>query len=299
MDIRTLHYFLVIAQQKSISAASEILYVTQPTLSRQMMELEKELGVRLFYRGSKGKKMILTEEGRLLKKRAEEILILVEKTEKELQHTSESLHGDLYIGAGETPAFEIIARVCSLFSETYPQVRIHLFSANADAILEKMESGVVDFGLLIGNPDIGSYEFLPVPVQDQWGIMVSRSVWDSDCTSITRQQLEQMPLIVSDQINSSKSFSGWFGRDMESLHIVCRYNLAYNAAFLAASGQGAMLTLKGLIPSVLYNRVRFVPLDPPMYAHLSLVWPSTRELSRPAAVFLEYLRNELQQSDPD
>lgn len=293
METRLLKYFLAVASAQSISKASEQLYITQPTLSRQMMDLEQELGVSLFHRRSKGRRLELTEEGLVLKQRAEQILTLMDKTEHELQDFGRTLAGDIAIGAGETPGFELIAKVCSAFCRQYPAVRIHLYSANANDVLEKMENGLLDFGLILGNPDLEGCDYLDLPFADQWGVLLGKDSPYARLPVIEKEQLINMPLIISEQIRSPAAFSGWLSRSLESLHIVCRYNLLYNAAFLAAQNTGAVLCLKGLIPSLLAEKTRFVPLHPPLHCPARFVWRSASTLSRPAAKFLEMLRAHL------
>lgn len=293
METRVLRYFLAVAKEQSISKASEVLFVTQPTLSRQMMDLEFELGAPLFIRGSRGKKLILTEEGKLLQKRAEEILLLISQTENEIRKTPETMTGDLYIGAAETPGFELIAHVISEITRKYPQLRIHLYSANANDVLDRLEDGLLDFGLLVGNPPIGTSEFLQMPFQDQWGLLLSTDNPLSQESVISPEQARGLPLLISEQTGSSHAFAGWLGRDLESLDIVCRYNLMYNAAFLAASDTGAVLCLKGLTPGLLHDQVRFVPLDPPLFAPVRLVWKSSLNLSDAAKTFLEEVKSAL------
>lgn len=293
METRVLRYFLAVAREQSISKASEVLFVTQPTLSRQMMDLEFELGAPLFIRGSRGKKLILTEEGKLLQKRAEEILLLISQTENEIRKTPETMTGDLYIGAAETPGFELIAGVISEMTHKYPQLRIHLYSANANDVLDRLEDGLLDFGLLVSNPPIGTSEYLQMPFQDQWGLLIGTEHPLSQETAISPQQAMDIPLLISEQTGSSHAFAGWLGRDLESLHIVCRYNLMYNAAFLAASNTGAVLCLRGLTPGLLQDQVRFVPLDPPLFAPVRLVWKSSLNLSDAAKTFLEEVRAAL------
>lgn len=293
METRVLRYFLAVAREQSISRASEVLFVTQPTLSRQMMDLEFELGTPLFIRGARGKKLILTEEGKLLQKRAEEILLLISQTENEIRKTPETMTGDLYIGAAETPGFELFATVIGDLTRRYPQLRIHLYSANANDVLERLEDGLLDFGLVVSNPPIGTSEFLQMPFSDQWGLLLSNDHPLSQETAITPEQACRLPLIISEQTGSSHAFAGWLGRDLESLNIVCRYNLMYNSAFLAASNTGAVLCLKGLTPQLLEDKVRFVPLDPPLLAPVKLVWKSSLNLSDPAKMFLEEIKSAL------
>lgn len=297
MDIRVLRNFLGVARAQSISQASEDLYITQPTLSRQMRELEQELGVCLFHRGSRSRRMLLTEEGKILKKQAEEILILVEKTENQLKNAGQSMQGDLYIGAAETPAFSWIAKACRRFSKRYPQVRIHLYSANADDVLERMTSGILDFGLLLRRAENGSFEYLTIPAKDRWGLLVSIHAETAALKQIHPDDMKQLPLIIPEPHNASLPFSGWLKQDLDGLHIICRYNLLYNAAWLAADDEGAVLCLEGLVPAVLSDKVRFIPLEPQLTDEIRLMWRSSRMLSQQASAFLNEFENLLEESE--
>lgn len=174
MEIRVLRYFLAIAREKSISGAAEYLNVTQPTLSRQLMELEEELGARLFLRGKRNRSLSLTEEGLLLRRRAEEIVALADKTEAEFHARDGFVAGDIYIGGGETDAMRLVARAARELQQKYPQIRYHLYSGNADDVSERLDKGLLDFGVLIQPVDIGKYDSLRLPALDTWGLLMRR-----------------------------------------------------------------------------------------------------------------------------
>ena len=167
MELRTLKYFLTVAKEENISKAANVLHLTQPTLSRQLMDLENELGIKLFIRGNR--KVQLTDEGKLLCKRAEEIMTLVDKTEQELNHSDTIINGDIYIGGGETDAIRLIAKTAQHLQRKYPNIKYHIFSGNADDVTERLDKGLLDFGILIEPTDLTKYEHLQIPTTDHLG----------------------------------------------------------------------------------------------------------------------------------
>ena len=175
MELRLLNYFLAVAREQSISAAAQSLHISQPALSTQLKLAEQELGKQLLIRGSKGsRKVTLTEEGMILKKRAEEILSLVKKTEDEISRSDETVIGDIYIGAGETDIIRLFARVARSLQKKYPDIHYHISSGNAEYVLEYLDKGLIDFGLLFGDVDTRKYEAIPLPVKDTWGVLMRR-----------------------------------------------------------------------------------------------------------------------------
>lgn len=169
MELRVLQYFLAVAREQSISAAAESLHLTQPTLSTQLRAMEEELGKQLLIRGTKGsRRVLLTEEGMILRKRAEEILALVQRTEEEIMHDDEAVVGDVYIGAGETDIVRLLARAAREIQKQHPDIRYHISSGNAEHVLEQLDKGLIDFGLLFGRTDTQKYEALPLPGKDTW-----------------------------------------------------------------------------------------------------------------------------------
>ena len=170
MDIRVLRYFLAVTREESISGAAESLHMTQPTLSRQLMDLEEEIGKKLLIRGNR--RITLTEEGMLLRKRAAEIIDLVEKTEAELMAPDEVVSGDICIGGGETDAMSLIARIATDLQRSCPNIRYHLFSGNADDVTERLDKGLLDFGILIEPADMKKYDYIRLPATDTWGLLI-------------------------------------------------------------------------------------------------------------------------------
>ena len=293
MELRILKYFLTIAKEESITSAAEQLHITQPTLSRQLMELEEELGTKLFNRGGRNKKVTLTNEGLLLRKRAEEIVALVEKTKSEFENNSEIISGNIYIGSGETEAVKIIAQTAKTLQKNYPHIRYNLYSGNADDVTQRLDSGLLDFGILIEPADIEKYNFIRLPVYDSWGLLMQKDCPLSDKNSISPEDLKDLPLIVSRQSFVQNELSGWCGGDFSSFNIVATYNLIYNASVMVSQGFGYALCLDKLVNTSGNSTLCFKPLNPPLKSNLSFVWKKNQVFSNACKKFLEAIKNEL------
>lgn len=292
MDIRVLRYFLAVAREESISGAAEALHLTQPTLSRQLMDLEEELGVKLLNRGKKNRRVTLTEEGMLLRRRAEEIVSLADKTLLEFDTTQE-ISGDVYIGGAETDAMRFIARIGKKLQQRYPLIRYHLFSGNADDVAERLDKGLLDFGLFIEPANMERYNYLRLPNTDTWGLLMRTDSPLACKESIRANDLEDIPLIVSRQSMVHNELSGWSGRDIEKLNIVATYNLIYNASLMVDEGFGHALCLDRLVFSADNNNFCFRPLEPRLEAHLDIAWKKHQTFSKAAVKFLEEMQKEL------
>lgn len=292
MEIRLLKYFLAVAREENITAAAEILHITQPTLSKQLMELEDELGKKLFIRGKR--KITLTEDGMLLRKRAGEIVDLIEKTQAELKNLdNEAISGDIYIGAGETEGMKIIAKVSSNLQKKYPNIHYHLFSGNGEDVMEKLDKGLIDFGVLIEPNDIKKYGYIKLPVYDTWGLLMRK---DSDLAKkdyIEPNDLLTIPLLCSRQALANNEFSVWFGDNIEKLNVVATYNLIYNASLYVEEGFGYALTLDKLINLTDDSNLCFKPIIPNLKANLVMVWKKYQVFSKATQKFLEELQNEI------
>ncbi|MBO7252599.1 MAG: LysR family transcriptional regulator [Oscillospiraceae bacterium] len=292
MEIRTLKYFLAVAEEENITAAASKLHMTQPALSRQMMDLEKSIGKPLFIRTNK--KTYLTEDGLYLKQRAQEILSLVDKTASELQTTSGEIYGQIHFGAGETDSMRIFADVTGRIHQKYPKIQFNLFSGNADDILEKLENGVLDFGLIFSTTFPETYHYMPVPLSNARGLLMRRDSPWAKYGRITVDLLKQMPLITPSRTSYNQNFlSQWCGKDVDSLHIVATYNLIFNAVFLVEAGIGNALCLENLVNTEHSSTLCFCPLDPPSYAVPMLIWKKGKKLSKASAVFLEEIKKTL------
>ena len=293
MDIRILRYFLAVVREESISAAAESLHLTQPTLSRQLMDLEEELGVKLLNRGKKNQRIALTEEGMLLRRRAEEIVALTDKTISELDASHDVVSGDVYIGGGETNAMRLIARVSKKLQSQYPLIRYHLYSGNADDVAERLDKGLLDFGLFIGTTNMERYNYLRLPDTDTWGLLMREDSPLACKESIRSEDLENIPLIVSRQSMVHNELSGWNGRDFDKLNIVATYNLVYNASLMVDEGFGYALCLDRLVYSADNNHFCFRPLEPRLETHLDIAWKKYQVFSKAAEKFLETLQAEV------
>lgn len=294
MEFRVLQYFLAIAREETISKAAESLHITQPTLSRQMKGLEEQLGKQLFIRGNR--KINLTEEGILLRQRAEEIISLVEKTESEIMHSDTTISGDIYIGSGETEGMRILAKVIDTCHKEYPKIKFHLYSGNSQDVVEKIENGLIDFGVLIEPADISKYDFIKIPVKDKWGVLMRKDSPIASLKSITADTLKKLPLICSSQEIVKNEISGWLNDDYNKLNIVATYNLIYNASLLVEEGSGYAFGLDKLINTSGNSKVCFIPLEPKLEVGLTLIWKKYHLFSKAASYFLNQLRKEINKS---
>ena len=209
MELRVLQYFLAVAREQNISAAAQSLNLTQPTLSRQLKELEEELGKQLMIRGNR--KITLTEDGMLLRKRAQEILDLVGRTEKEVMQSNDTVGGDIYIGTGETDAMRQIAQTATRFGKRYPDVYFHVVSGDAMDVCERLDKGLLDFGILLGDIDKTKYQYMELPMRDVWGILMRRSSPLAQKDAISPQDLWDKPLILSRQVGNKGGLYHWLG----------------------------------------------------------------------------------------
>ena len=287
MELRVLKYFLVVAREENITRAAALLHVTQPTLSRQLMQLEEELGVKLFRRGKYH--VSLTEDGMLLRRRAQEIVELAEKTEQEFQRQEGELAGDISIGTGETNSMTDLSKKIAAFRAGHPLVRFHIYSATADEIQERLEKGLLDLGMLMEPVDIGRYEFVRLPRRDRWGVWVDQGHPLAGKVSVTPEDLLGVPLLLPRRERVQRELSGWFGDQFEQVEVAATYNLILNAANMIRNGVGAAL---GFLIGNLTDELKFVPLSPPMETGSVLVWKKDQTFSPAAAAeFLRSLRN--------
>ncbi|MCY9020609.1 LysR family transcriptional regulator [Priestia megaterium] len=294
MEIRVLRYFLAVAREGNITKAADVLHVTQPTLSRQLKDLEQELGKKLFIRSSHS--VILTDEGMLLRNRAEEIVNMVDKLEAEFSSMEETIGGDVYIGGGETEAMKHIARVAKDVQVRYPNIRYHLYSGNEEDITERLDKGLLDFGILIQPADISKYNYLNMPAKDVWGVVMRKDISLALKESIQAADLLNVPLICSRQAMkqtfSKNEFADWFGEDFHKLNIVTTYNLAYNAAIMVEEGVGYAITLDKIVNTSTASNLCFRPLQPRLESGLNIVWKKHHVLSAAANAFLKELQEE-------
>lgn len=295
MEYRLLRYFLAIAREGSFSGAAKFLHVTQPTLSRQMKDLEEELGHRLFIRGSHNTS--LTAEGMRLRKRAEEITEMINKTKAEFMTNQNIISGEIYIGGGETHGMRLIAEVIKELQEEYPEIHYHLYSGNAEDVTERLDKGLLDFGVLIQPIDISKYDYLNLPAKDVWGVIMHKDCLLAQKEYVSRQDLMNLPLICSKQSLQKTAgyneFIHWFGEDFAKFKIVATYNLLFNAALLVEQGVGYAITLDKLVNTMDSNNLCFRPLYPAVESRLDIVWKKYQVFSPASKVFLEKLQSKL------
>ncbi|VUX02914.1 Hydrogen peroxide-inducible genes activator [Streptococcus constellatus] len=289
MDIRVLNYFVTIAQEKNITRAAEKLLITQPTLSRQIKDLEEELGATLFRRSSR--ELQLTEEGQYLYNRAQEILSLVNKTQENLTRKGE-IAGDLYIGAAESASLKLIAQACESMTSLYPQVRLHFRSGNADAVFEGLDQGILDFGIIFGSSVPQKYQALELPRQDRCSILVPQNHPLANKKTVSLADIATYPLIVSAQNDLDRSIFSELG----DYRIVATYNLLYNAGLLVKAGVGIALGLDGILQD---PELVTIPLDHQEESNLYLIWKARYDQTRTQQSFIEEVQVQLEKQKYD
>lgn len=290
MELIQMKYFLAVAREESISKATDFLYITQPSLTRQIQKMEKEVGQPLFTRG---KKMRLTEAGQLLRRRAEEILSLYEKTERELICPQASIGGDVYIGGGETRAMKYLLDAAQKMREQFPNIKLHIHSGDIADVCEHIDKGLLDFGLVIEPADLSRYESLRLPYREVWGLLMEKTHPLAAKESISPQDLRGIPLIQSRHSLLRSNVTEWYRSVSEELNVVATYNLIYNAALMTQSGIGCVLSIDGLVNTTGESKLCFRPLTPPVTAHVDVIWKKYQLFSQAAQIFLQFLREEL------
>lgn len=273
MELRTLQYFLVVAREENITKAAVLLHMTQPTLSRQMMQLEEELGVSLFRRSSHS--IFLTEQGMLLRRRAQELVSLADKTRQELtqQHT---LSGEVSIGSGEYRNSALLAQILAAFRKQHPQVRYEIYSGNSDDIKERIERGLLDIGFLLEPVDVSRYEFVRLPIREEWGVFVAEDSELAHKTSVTPQDLADQSLIFARRDLVKQELINWFGSYADGVDIVASGNLPFNLSMLVQQGMGVHFSLA---KNCRYEGVCFRPLSPRLESNVVLAWKKNQVMS--------------------
>lgn len=285
MEIRVPRYFLAVAREGSVTRAARALHLTQPTLSRQIRELEEELGQTLFSRG--GRELSLTREGLLLRQRAEEIVGLAKITEKEFRSLGEkTVSGDLSLGCGESKALSFVTDALKVLQDEHPLIIPHFFSGNGEIVMDRLDKGLLDFAVLMGAENTERYYSLPLPNHDTWGLLMDKDDPMAQKKAITAEDLLDIPLILSSQSLSRDELSGWLGFPMSRLHIAATYTLLFNGSLMVRSGLGYALCFDHIAPSGKDSPFAFRPLTSP----LSLVWKKHQILSAPAEAFLAKIR---------
>lgn len=291
MEIRELRYFLAVAKEQSISKAADYLFITQPSLSRQMQNLEKEIGAQLFVRGRR--KITLTETGTLLKKRAEEILDLYDKTSAELHAPTAEISGDIYIGGGESYAIDEVAKLAKALRADYPNIRFHFYSGDTEEVILRLDKGLIDFGILVEPADLSGLEYVRLPQKDTWGGLMRKDSPLAAKEFITPEDLYGVPLIRSRHAMDKNELSDWFKQGAEQLNVVATYNLLYNASLLVKEGLGYAICLDKIINTTGDSELCFRPLKPRLETTLAVAWKKYQVFSKAGELFLNHLKNSL------
>ena len=293
MEIRVLKYFLAVTNEGSITKAANLLHLTQPTLSRQLKDLEKELGQKLLIRGQYS--VTLTPEGHILRQRAQEIIDMVDKTQQEFKSTKDNISGTIYIGSGESHTIKLITDIIKEIQTQYSGVKFDILSGNAHDLVEKLDKGLLDFAVLIEPIDISKYDFLTLPDRDRWGVIMKKSSPLAKLKYIKYSDLKNLPLICSKQqidkkMSQDTKFTKWFKDDFKNLNIAATYNLIYNAGLMAQSGIGYVIGLDKLLNTMDNSDLTFRPLYPVLESKLNIVWKKAHIFSPAAKLFLEKLK---------
>ena len=291
IETRLLYYFLTVAKEQNITNAAKALHITQPTLSRQMALLEEEIGAKLFLRG--GRRLTLTNEGLLLRRRAEEILELVEKTEEEIAAKEEQIEGTISIGCGELSSVKLLTEIIADFHVKYPQVVFDVYTANADQIKHRMDGGLTDIGLLLEPAETEHYEYIRMPVKERWVAVMPSGVPLAKREYVTAKDLSDIPVIMPGRQKVHDEVANWFGGFYENLKITGVSNLSTNAALLVRAGIGYALIVEGALPFLECSEVCMVPLYPELTATSVLAWKRQQPFSAATVHFLEHIKCHL------
>lgn len=288
MEIRVLKYFLTVAREEGINRAAEVLHITQPTLSRQLSQLEEEVGVKLFHRGAR--KITLTNEGILLRRRAEEILALVDRTEAELTQQEELVEGRIVIGCGELAAVQILPKMIQTFNQKYPLVTYDIFTANADLVKEQMEKGLIDIGVLLEPIDIEKFDFIRLTKKERWIVLMRPDDPLAEKERIKAKDLEGLPLILPRRQNVQNEVANWFGDSFQKVQILFTSNFNTNSAIMVQGGLGYSLVIEGAVPFWDKEKMTYRPLEPELVASSVLAWKKQQPFSLAASKFIEHMK---------
>ena len=286
MELRVLRYFLMAAREENITKAANLLHITQPTLSWQLMQLEEELGVKLFHRGKYH--IVLTDEGMLLRRRAQEMIELEEKTKREFSKDGAQLAGEIAIGCGETRNMTFLSKKMAEFRRLHPLVHYDIYSATADDIKERMEKGILDIALLMEPVDIGKYEFVRMPQREQWGALVCADSPLADKETLSPDDLTGQPIIIAKRESVQNELANWFGDTYDKMEIAATYNLILNAANMVRNGVGAALCFQ---LDNRYDDLRFIPLRPRLETGAVLAWKKNQTFSETSSQFIQFIKN--------
>lgn len=286
MELRVLRYFLAVVREENISRAAQLLHMTQPTLSRQLSQLEEELNAQLFIRG---KRLVLTDAGMMLRRRAEEVVQIVDKIEGEFQERAD-VTGIITIGCGGQSSVALLMKCLADFHQCYPKIQYDIYTNNADNIKEKLEHGLLDFGVLLEPVDIAKYDYIRMKEKDRWGLLMRADSELAEKPFITQEDLHTIPLIMTNRQSLQKEIKNWLGRELESLYIFATYNIITNVATLVDDGTAYALTIDGAVNLYDQERLVFRPLYPELSMTSVLAWKKFNPVFGAAGQFLEYFK---------
>lgn len=289
MELRVLKYFLAVAREENITKAAESLNITQPTLSRQLMQLEDELDTKLLIRGKN--KVSLTDKGMLLKRRAEEIVDLAQKTKEQFLQEDEVIAGEISIGSGEVKAMNFFAKIMKNFYDEHSQIQYNIYTGNADEIKEKIDKGLIDIGILTEPVDISKYDFIRLNEKETWGVLMKKNDPLADKDYITANDLINKPLINTKRTIVQNEIFNWFGENYDKLNIVSTYNLIFNAAIMVKEGLGYAITLDKLVNFNDETNLCFKPLYPKLETGVVVVWKKHQMFSPAVSKFIEKIKS--------
>lgn len=288
MEIRVLRYFLTVVREEGINRAAEVLHITQPTLSRQLSQLEEEVGVKLFHRGAR--KITLTNEGILLRRRAEEILSLVDRTERELVEQEELVDGRIVIGCGELAAVQVLPEIIESFHEKYPLVTYDIFTGNADLVKEQMEKGLIDIGVLLEPINIEKFDFIRLAGKERWVVLMRPDAPLADKEAVSARDLENLPIILPRRTNVQNELTNWLGDSFQTMQVLFTSNLSTNSAIMVQEGLAYSIVIEGSVPFWDKEKIAYRPLCPELTANSVLAWKKQQPFSLAATKFIEHMK---------
>ena len=290
MDIRILKYFLAVAREENMTRASELLHISQPSLSKQMKELESEFGKQFFIRGKR--KTTLTEDGMLLRKRAEELIALFDKTQHELSSSDNCITGIVTIGGGAYST--VITQTVSKLHVQFPNIQFDFYNGDAIDVQEKLDNGTLDFGILLDPVDITKYEYIPLPNKDTWGLLMRKDFPLSAKKTIKPHDIKNVPLIIHKRQILQRELSLWCGIEIENLNVIATYNMFFNnPVYLVKSGIGCAFVSSQSIDLHENDNICFRPIYPLSEIQLNIVWKRHQVFSKASDCFLKILREEV------
>ncbi len=296
MEIRVLRYFLTVVREESITRAAEVLHVTQPTLSRQLAQMEEEIGVKLFERGNR--KIRLTNEGILLRRRAEEILLLVDKTEKELVEQEEQVEGRISLGCGETASVQLLPELFKAFHQKYPRVNFDILTATADLVKDNMDKGLLDLGLLLEPVDVEKYDYVRLDVKERWVALMPPNSPLAEKKNVTAKDLHNLPLVLPRRMKVQSELASWFGDYYKDLNVLFTCDLSTNGAIMVNQGLAYSLVIEGAIPFWDQSKIACRPLYPELISTSVLAWKRGQPFSLATTKFIEFLKRFFNITEP-